>query len=88
VGTLANYPFLLSCEGVASWRKISLFVRSFLCMLLLFPYFKSLKVLLGTKSILCLTWDVQQQTDGTFEDTLLNVHDIDGLIILELFSIG
>jgi hypothetical protein len=43
---------------------------------------------MGTKSILCLTWDVQQQTDGTFEDTLLNVHGIDGMTNLELFSIG
>jgi hypothetical protein len=26
VQTLVNCPFLLSCEGVASWRKVSLSV--------------------------------------------------------------
>jgi hypothetical protein len=61
--TLVNCPFLLSCEGIASWRKVSPSVRSLLWMQL-FPYFKSMKVLMGTKSI-CLIWDVQQQIDGT-----------------------
>jgi hypothetical protein len=52
------------------------------------PLFKELKDLMGTKSILCLTWDVQQQTDDTFEDTLLNVHGIDDMTNLKLFQIG
>jgi hypothetical protein len=43
---------------------------------------------MGTKSILCLTWDVQKQTDGTFEDTLLNMHGIDGMTNLKLFLVG
>jgi hypothetical protein len=43
---------------------------------------------MGTKFILCLTWDVQQQTNGTFEDTLLNMRGIDGMTNLKLFSIG
>jgi hypothetical protein len=43
---------------------------------------------MGTKYIICLTWDIQQQTDGTFEDTLLNVHGIDGMTNLKLFPIG
>jgi hypothetical protein len=85
--THANCHFLHSCEGVASWRKVSLLIWSFLWMWL-FPYFKSLKVLMGTKSILCLAWDVQQQTDGIFKDTLLNVLGIDGMTSLKLFPIG
>jgi hypothetical protein len=52
------------------------------------PLFQELEGPYGTKSILCLTWDVQQQTDGTFEDTLLNMHGIDGMTNLELFPIG
>jgi hypothetical protein len=81
--TLAYCPFL-NCEGVANWRKVSLSVQCFLWMYL-FPYLKSLKVLTSTKSILCFTWDVEQQTDGTFEDTLLNVHVIDSMVNLKLF---
>jgi hypothetical protein len=41
---------------------------------------------MGTKSILCLTWDVKQQTDGTFKDTLLNVHGINGMTNLEVLN--
>jgi hypothetical protein len=52
------------------------------------PLFQELAGPYGTKSILCLIWDVQQQTDGTFEDTLLNMHGIDGMTNLELFPIG
>jgi hypothetical protein len=87
VETFANCPFLFSSEGVASRRKASPSIRSFLWMQL-FPYFKSLKVLMGTNSILCLTWDVHQQTDGTFEDTLVNAHGINDMTNLELFPIG
>jgi hypothetical protein len=42
VHTLANCPFLLSCEGVASWRKVSLSIRSFLVDVAL-PLFQELE---------------------------------------------
>jgi hypothetical protein len=66
--------------------KVSLPVQAFLWVYL-FPYFKSFKVLTGTKCNLCLSSDVQQQSDGTFEDTLLNVHCIDGMASNELFLV-
>jgi hypothetical protein len=42
---------------------------------------------MGAKSILRLTWDVQQQSDGTFKDTLLNMDGIDGVANLEIFPL-
>jgi hypothetical protein len=52
------------------------------------PLFQELEAPYGNKSVLCLTWDVQQQIDGTFEDTRLNVPDIDGMTNLKLFPLG